>query len=1611
MQDYDAMAEELRSKGYTLEDIQGAVTSEKPLVSEQDVNGSEFVDGKKVDAPHPTTVSQLNPDMMSKLTSAYEAQEMERGQANAIQGGSEVNLEDMFGPELPIDLSAMFEEKAIPFELDKFASNELARMASTVWKIDPVQAETLMSEDPQYLQETYSALSGEKGEEAKAAAQEKLALSDTPEQTLQILVELDKFLNQPVMLSDLREFYVNEQLKGQVFNKSSFSDHITQNLVIAEEIQKASQEVWKGATYGGIFKDIGQLVIPFTGYAEEEINKWSVDFAGTIKKLKDAGNQQEARDIIDQFTQALIDTQTPIIERNNTLLTLQALDSLATEFRNGAYGWVDGVVTEEEVRMGVESVAFGALEVSGIGGLADVVKTLSKRILPSTPKNIAAFVPQYDVKNTYVMQQRSGSSVSDTIVEQSAIPIRKEIVAKGLKETTEKLNLNAEQAADRAMPSLSSYIAKTLPNTELSRIELNELNLSNKSINTMKTEGALQLQKDLGESGVVQTSDVVIVPNDDPASLGEFVFHVGGPDGSWLNSLEEAQSVQARVFGRDSEIVELNGKYAVKFSHNHIFNPKKDVTEGAVETLTSKSRFLLDTAYIFNALDPLRVLGEDFLSAASSVMDVNRAKLSSIAEDFSKSIKSWTHTKRIHLAKVLQSAEEKGLNGGILSKRDLPELLNSTDSKYIDSVWESYSQIREVTEELYRVTDKRFRMGLESQGWKYGVFEEDADFVRLLNQHDEIDYSERVFDVVNNRIVMYKDLGLDETTSLVKSMNTRVGPDDGMYDLLLIKNTDTKALPSGPLLNKQSGYIPRIYTETGYTITETGSRVVNGVPKVNKRVTHIVRSKADAVKAKKAAVTRELAEYERTLTNVDDAAKAKLLQKERSKLENSMEIKRSRENDERDIIWGKDSDVSFGFGSSNSKAKGERLHGSEGLAPIMDPVNAISRRINSLGRDLNHSVVASLQSRFNQRFSQFLKQGNATPWNSSIDEMMNKTEDFTIDVSVNMRAWHKYIESMREIERSRIFAAIDRGISHILENIPLANKLESPLVSTAQWLKHSAAVVYIVGRPFFQIPTNLMQMWAVTGRATAYSPYATMRGIASMPVVLAGRINKLENAKVISRVLGVPESEALPLMKFLFEESGLVKGTDFTDDILSMATDELVSSASSVAGFYGSKYVKPVITSPLTASSKLQTGALQLVNLQAFLTEVVLEASKGSFKLDAKMKEKLLFTTRKLTQTQNRSNQYGYQNSADIDGLFFQFQQHVQKMLGDLVIEPAYTAVSGKTIKRNPFAEDRRVAAAVTALNIVLFGTAGVIGAKPSRESSNYLIEEFPEIATDPEFQSVYDTARGGVINTMVSGFSDRITPAAMIDTVWQMFDNDKGAIEMMFGASGGYTASIYDLGLNIWALGKNPDMSSDEAFYAALRESANIFAGARDFERAYIAYNFGVLAYPSNLSGVASINTKEAIALAFSVTPEHVVDMYNELGKTGKRGSSGISTSDKRINDLFVRGMNRELLELQESGKYTLQNAIPIRQKWVGYAKAAHGMDDVKVNQVEEYFKNRTLSPDSEDFEKFIAPYVYTYDTPESIQNLERLANTTDNPRLRKFIENRLYSLKMFRD
>lgn len=1183
---------------------------------------------------------------------------------------------------------------------------------------------------------------------------------------------------------------------------------------------------------------------------------------------------------------------------------------------------------------------------------------------------------------------RSSNRQVDGMNFQDGSLFRQNMITKGIREATREAGLSQEEAIARQLPSTGDEVVdtRTVPNSELTLTEVNELNLITENLSSIKAARAMKLQKELGEAATVQTGNIRLIPNADKniPSLGTFEMNLTGANGSFFDSAEEALAVQKKLFGYESEILQVGDKFTVKVKVNHSFNPDLDVAtpEGMSKAIVgSMGRHLID---------PLRKLGKDWLGTGMVLSDVNSSTIRQLTRKFNESIGTkWKPQFQMKLGRVLERYQELGEKGEDLKFEHLQEMFQGDD---IGKLWESFKEVKTILDEIHRITDRNFRMDLEKSNFRLlNLADDDSNYVRQLTPDDfssknavPVDGDELVYNPKTGSVQKFSEI--EDTSTVVMAMR-RATDESGEYRLLQVDLEDVKPLPKTPLLNKRQGYIPRMYKDTGWIVRTPTTVTIGGKAREIMPVTHIVSSREEAIALADKVKRDAIRKFKEENSDMDELELAQGVEQLSKELESKSLFSRSRENNDKGIIFANEDDVSYGFGSVHTRSRGEQLEGSEGkLAPVLDPLEAISKRINSLHKDYNRPAIAAMETKFKKHFSQFLDNKEFTPWNDNLGNMLSKAQAKAMEESVKtaMEDMHDYIRTLRGIRDASVFEKTDNLITQIIpKGVGIGKwRTDAPIENTAQAIANLATNLWIVGRPLFQVPTNALQVINVLRRYPVSFTKTGYQAITNGIIAAAGKIGRKDVSKYLSKNLGVSEEDYKKISDYFFNKSGLYDAAAFTDDIMNFGIEAGVVSKK--LGSAGNLAKEVLLVAPKVAkkgSMGLQERSLRMVNMAAFWTELqhdIWRAKKAgkSWKWDNKTAERIHLRSRQITNTQNNANRFAHQDSQGLS-LMFKFTQHIQKMFLDDVLDPFLKATTGKTIGKEDSinAEGRLIATQVTLFNLGMFGGAGLVGAEFLRDIYVETGEAYPEIFTSEEIH--WKTARfilqGGLLNQIVSGGTSRVNPAAILDTFQQYFTKD--IVTAAGGAPLAAGLGVVDAFMNAKAiLDSSEALTTKEAFTAFLHEMATPIAAFKDAERAYIAYKTLTHPYMKSLSGNIRIQTEEAIANLFSVTPEDVLlawDKSREV-KGNKRKPLLSFDMEERITDVFIRMMNREIAEKVESGEdIDSLHLMEIRNYWTKKAKQALGNTGISDKIVEDKFLFFTMTPNQPHYEDYVKPFI----------------------------------------
>ena len=1456
------------------------------------------------------------------------------------------------------------------------ANTELGNLIAPVVKADSTSVTSeLMSGDNTSLIEAQDVVQAKATERAHSLIEQDLQSAQTPEETIDILKRGQATLKEPVSIATLRENYIAERLNPKPEDLGTISGRIRTAAFIAGEKDKARNKIWEGTTFWEAVADFGEFVT-ITGIASEERLKYTKTIDSFIDDLVASGDVTKMQEITESMISTWAESETILFGNNNSLMTVDRIDSAKEALLDVGLGLTDGTMSREQSEDIINSVLEATLiggEVKQLGkGIAGLLKFLAFKIFPQdvrVPKRPSLegelLPPEEQLRigsDTPLLDFRDGSKVID---EEYNIKPDNFVVEKqeGVKKLTDSAGLTEEQAFDRMLPNITPDESTGFGNIQDEVTEVSDLILADESAVNMGMKRGRQLETQTGNSLKVVDSGSTLVPNEDPESLGDFVFAFGDSNKKGFKTEQEALDAGQNGFGGTPfKTVQKNGQWYNEVTYTHKFDARKDVTDLGISDFSDFRSSAGEWDFFLR--DPARILGTEQLDSLYALKGINRSKVTKQLNKFQNGVKRLSFTQSKQLNQALKYGDDNAVEFG--SKAELAGTLGISPNKVSDKVWDSYKNLREIMDDVYTVRNNNYRAVKENKGYKMLRTQEGDDVLVRPISSDDIQGS-----VLNARTRSpiegdAGDLVIVKSDSLVK------GADGKMYDQLAVMPDDLGSLPV-QLLRKRAGHIDRNYRETGYTVQQIGTRTVNDVLKESKPTVGIVKSKKQAD------------ELIQSLRVENPDAEFKVL--------------RSRENDELDVIYGDEDSVQFTYSSTHSNKRGDQLRGSDGLeASTLSPLESIQKSVYGLQREYDANIMQSLKARFINQFAPYLQKQGGTPWSRNLADMMSPSKETPTDVHNAAKAWHSYVNTLQTVQRSTVFRALDSWIESMVSKLGIDATVDSAAASA--YLQRVTANLIILGRPLYQIPQNLFQATYVAIR----HPVSGAKAVAQFPFILPQMAGISKDFKLAAKVLGTDTKTAKELINTI-RDSGLWDSVGRMDDILELAGEDLVSSGADWMKFYGNKYGAGTVKAPFNASRTLQENSLRLVNLYTYLSEFNRQVVKGGKPFNAKTKADLSASVQKLTQTQNGMNQFLYQNKGNVSAIAMQFMQHTHKLFLDVVLDPALTAVTGKGVGKqvSPFSDNRSAALLTVGSVFTLFGFNGIFGEHAGQGFADSIRENYPEFSQVPEVKSMMD---GGLINTMFNAaflggdkgsidVSAKINPASFVDSVYSHFLSNAGSIDM-FGATGSTVGSILDTGKSVIALTTNPVMDTREKALNTAAEIGELVKGVGDAERAFIASNMLQWPYMSSLSGTLRVTEEEGMFALFNVTPTMVADANRQKSFSGTKRD----TKDTiELAKVFAKAMNRELAFRKSEGTLTgVQDVNVIIEKYSSMAKAA--VEPLAWDEVEQTFRNFQLGLDAPTYQEYIRPYINTETMEEQVQGLQRLLQVASTPEAREEVK-----------
>ena len=1076
-------------------------------------------------------------------------------------------------------------------------------------------------------------------------------------------------------------------------------------------------------------------------------------------------------------------------------------------------------------------------------------------------------------------------------------------------------------------------------------------------------------------------------------SLGDFKVYFGNGD-TGFETLEEASIAGKIAIGEDLKPVQINSRWYLEKEFTHKYNPEREA--GYLDQSKVSSMNPL-TAWFIN---PLRKLSMANLRDVWANIEVNRSYASSVLQPAQKALKSLSPKELEDVSKALSKGDE-------MQRVFQPEeMLEHLGHKISDRAYDAYIKTRAVFDMHYEVLNNSTRKVMERRGFKAMHTDDPKDSVfGELIKKSEIEDDMRVLNMETGKPINKAEIPEDYV--VIRSVHRKATDEDGDFTIVVGRQERIGALPHR-VVNKRDGHVTRMYEDRQFKVVQKIKRMVNGKEVDDVRTLGITRLESEGG----------------SLINA--------LRKEAKYANSDLEVRRTVENPEQSVADFFEEMGTMGYSSSNARARGQQLFSADmSPARIADPIESMAMAQYRIERELNMDVVKTLQQRFLNTFGDYLvdptspgKKISGFPREPSFIKFR---PDTPTSVRNQIENAYGYIYTMDGIRKGKIAEYFNSGMRAIEETLYRAtgrqlNKALKKVMDgdVQRAFMRLATNAFIIGRPLYQIPTNLLQTLNIMMRYPSTGSWAAAKAI-GVASALASRGSK--DFAGMWKALGKTgyNDDQLKQLLDLIDETGIVRTTGTVDDFLGNVSEGInrlkgpqgfVSRAGGMA-YDAAAYVP---RKALGASAKLQEASLNYVNLVAIIAEFDSAIQRGA-KLTARSKSDILIRARALTQTQNSLDQFAYQQGHNPLQMLFQFVQHVHKLFLDIAVEPSLRAttsllpgVFGKggrgIVKGNEgvFAESRKVAATMAGLTLAFFGVNGLpVGSDVGGKMTNGLREMYITAYGNDLPDELWQLFQGGLINMLINSGIDgnvdvtaRISPSALSDTFADMFDDFSLNI---FGAVGGLTRSVLDIGVAVKTLAKTPDLSTMEKGMAIVRETANFFSGMKDLERAQIASVWLTQPYNSTLSGSMRVTYDEAIFNAFSVNPKLVEDLYRDANFSGKK-----KTALEERTNVMIRQMNRELTELQSAGKLDYIKTNQVMEKWVTRAKA-HA-EQGQYDEVRKQFKMFMIESNGSGFQSFIRGYLDGQSTEQQIRSLKRLRNEVRFEEYKQQIDAQLFFL-----
>lgn len=1150
---------------------------------------------------------------------------------------------------------------------------------------------------------------------------------------------------------------------------------------------------------------------------------------------------------------------------------------------------------------------------------------------------------------------RAVAHVSDTIYKFKPSEQHKLEQQKGLKGVQEEAGMSTEEVVERVLPTPSERTDIGWAN-QVGVRELNDLILADEELSSIGMKLGRELEKANGTSLTIQQSATgfPLKANDSPDSLGTFTFKLGdGGNGGFKTAEEATQAADNSLTGYPYRVVEEDSGFYVEMDVEHYINPYNDVSGMTLGKTPS------DLAAWF--LDHGRKVEEDLIKGLYALKGVNRSRVQKMEDKAKKAIKGLSVEENVLLLKMLQHGDAKGVEWHQLRKANA-----DMEANIPEKVFKSYRSIREVYDEIYQIRERNYYQKLRAANMKRIITGLDEDGLGTPVKKTEVEGDGMVYDVETKTLRNVKDLGEGE---VIVKLGTEIEIDGEFRTYLRVPPKNIKPLIPGTTLNRRAGHIDRMYRDAGYIVEVPVIKTIDGEEVVKSKVTHIVKTEAEAEKIASGIEGAKVKESKETISAEMD-------------------------------VFSDSENVQFGYGAGHLKKRGEIAKGSDGMrdAEVLNAFESMFNSIAGIQKALDYNVYQAALVKFNKTFKDYLSQGVVTRFEASLDDMRKRDSKGQVVLPKDkalrkeMINHHAYLKSLRQHARGEVFKTVDRYTKPMFNFL----RIEPDLQEVSSKMQRLTSELWIVWNGLYQGVQNTVPMLYTIGTGGT----SGLKAVSTLPAVLMAHLTG--NKSFLYKAIG--DEKLADELLLEMQNNGMIDAVGRSNDFLDLARKEGESVATTTAKAVGKGVQQAVYSKPRRALVAFQEAPIVTGNVLAYLTEFFELVGRNGKRFDGKAKRDISFQAQKRTQTQNSMNQFWYQSRANPASLAFQFMQAVHKGFLDWVIEPQWEVIRkplnkvlepafnkhlgsmGKNVGRT--ADSWGKAFMATALTYTVFGPEGGLGKGLGSSLEDFMRSQYDADEVPFALDAFLDGGANMILNESLEAMgvdaqfdiNATMSPSAFIDMLMSLVMGDFPKVNML-GASGlamGTIAdSVYNSGAAIYTAAVSEEYNAIDAANRVLTETVTNFKIIDTAHKAYIGYWTERNVTSRSLSGQLRVTVAEHIGSFLGLKSELQEDYYHRKSFNGgtEEGIFDGSLYAKKNLDFTLKGFADELVlfhtkkSIGLTEEEVIQRTLDLMVKWVDITKTI--TDPAYHDTIDEQFEKRALKVGSSLYDEYYKPFL----------------------------------------